>query len=153
MNLVANGVCGKRLNEALVVYDYNTGKLREYGETKKQKLIDLLYDKYSDFIEERVMCSCNQTSGKSGALSAEEQAQALSMQNGDSVLIEYMGAQAGHSVKGAVTNQSYGYRQRGDLFMVWRQDALASPDLFLPVMAVESERDQTPMPPEPELVS
>jgi len=152
MNLVAHGICGKRLNEALIVYDYNTGFLREKGETKKQKLIDLLYNKYSDYIEGRTMCSCNQTSGKSGTLSAQEMAESLSMQNGDSVLVEYNGAQAGHSVKGAATGQMYGYRQKGDVFLIWKADAMATPDLYIPVMSVETEMEQTPEPPVPELV-
>lgn len=151
MELVANGVCGKRLNEALIVYDYRTGYLREYGETKKQALIDGLYDRYKGYIEGEIMCSCNQAQGKSGALSSSEQAAALSAQNGESVLVEYLGARAGHSVQGAVTGQGYGYRQNGDVFLVWKQDALAAPDLFLPVISVETEREETIEPPIPEL--
>lgn len=150
MNLVSHNVCGQRVPEPLVVYDYNTGKLREKGETVKEDLIKLLYNRYQGFIEGTDVCSCGGSTGTSGTLQQSELAASLA-QAGDMVLVEYHGATAGHTVVGSATNQHYGFRRNGDQFYVLKQDVLDNPEAFVPINQVENEIVETVDPPDPEL--
>jgi hypothetical protein len=58
----------------------------------------------------------------------------MEQSQGEKILVTYMHPSTGRTqVYGASTKTYYGYRKRGDQFMAFRADALARPDLLLPV--------------------
>lgn len=146
MKLAVAGVCGIRVAERLVMYRYQTGALREHGETIKDKLRALLRERYKDYIEGGKMCGCTEPPKKKIAMNANASANG----HDDMVRVEYKGAPGQHSVIGLVTKQNYGRRAGGDTFYVFNADQREQPQRFLPITEVVREIIPTPVPPEPE---
>lgn len=142
MKLAAKGLCGIRVNRALVTYDYNTGKLREIGEEIKEGIKSLLRDRYGDYIKGVKMCGCLNGGDLAG--------QGTPLSN-NMIKIQYQGAIGTHQVTGVSTKSDYGRRQRGDVFRVDRIDVEASPDMFTPIQDI-LVIEKAEMPPTPELV-
>lgn len=136
MKLQAAGHCAVRVPKPLVVYDYRTGKLREQGLPQTKQLKDLLYNRYKAYQEKPELCACNEVKGTAGVLPTP----ANLIANGDMdaekfVRAEYIGGgKAGHNVIGANTAIQYGYRQRGDIFLV-HVDDLTNKEQFVAVAA------------------
>lgn len=154
MKLAVNGHFGTRVPRPLLQYNYNTGKRREVGETIKQELIDLLHDRYKEYIEGSKMCVCQPAPGVHmppsfglSALSSNDPAT-----DADIVRIKYIGPHGDHKVRGAVTNTDYRNHQNGDYFMVYRVDVEAQPHLFEIESAMPNLATPTPIPPAPELM-
>lgn len=138
MKLIADGTCGVRLADPLVVYRMETGARREAGLKQKPDLEAVLLSRYEAFIREREtpVCNCGQ---KKPVIAA----------SGSMVEILYHGAAGNHLVTGVATKTRYGRRSRGDRFYVYAQDAAASPHLFEMIAEIEVPAPQTIMPPEP----
>lgn len=147
MKLAAAGICGARVPEPLILYRYQTGQLREFGETIKPELKGLLRNRYADYMEGNKLCSCVQPAQQPNLLASLAAGQANGQQM---VRIEYNGATGAHSVIGIITKQSYGRRERGDIFYVFAADANADPRKFVPLAEVESQAEGTLVPPPPE---
>lgn len=159
MKLAKAGVCGERLPEALVAYDYRTGTLREKALTMEAELKDTLYRRYREYIEgyETVCCvdraikARTKVTQQSAELAAFAKSGSSHPQFGRMILCEYRGSGAGKEVIGGVSRQRYQYRESGDVFNVWEVDITNDPETFIP-LAVEDTIESTPMPPAPELV-
>lgn len=126
MKLAAHGLCGVRIPEPLVVYNYNSGTLRESGEKSKQDKIDLLTKRYSDYIErgKTVVCGCTGVKKSIAPSNGVEE-------TGEMILAEYIGENtAGLDVKGAATGQLYRRLKSGDQKFVYAADFQAMPEFF-----------------------
>lgn len=148
MKLASKGLCGVRLAEPLICYDYTTGTLREAGHSISDSVLKPLFaERYGKYMGQGAeMCNCIVAPTSK---TAEELAEAA--RNGEMVRIEYYGAAAKHSVVGSVTKQNYGRRSRGDFFMIWKQDQEANPVIFVPTPAQVFVLTPTEMPPAPSL--
>lgn len=152
MKLAAAGICGTRVPIPLLLYRYSTGQRREIGEAVKQQLIDLLHDRYREYIEGNKMCLCMPPSGtqfpaKFGFTVDSNDAQATQ----DSVRIRYDGGHGIHDVVGVVSGTNYRQHAHGDYFTVYTADAQAQPHLFIIEAELPVERQQTEVPLAPEL--
>lgn len=160
MKLSTIGVCGERLAEPLVAYDYRTGTLREKALPIQAQLKDMLYKRYARYIEGMETVCCQdliiKTQTKAIQQNAELAAYAISgnvhPQFGRMVLVEYRGSGAGKEVIGSISRQRYQYREGGDVFNIWQIDLENDPESFI-ALAVEESVEQTPMPDVPTLVS
>jgi len=150
MRLAAAGYCGVRVPEPLVLYRYQTGSLREHGETIKPTLLALLRGRYSDFMEGRKVCSCNDPVKKK--TQQQFAASAAGNGKGELVRIEFVGPIGQAPVVGSITRQNYGRRANGDTFYVYAVDQKETPDRFVKIAEVEDVIANTPMPPEPQLM-
>lgn len=149
MKLAAAGYCGTRVAEPLVIYRYATGSLREYGETIKGELKALLYERYGEYMEDKVACGCKQP------VRATHAAPTLADNPTDMIRVEYTWsfAPAGKApLRGAVTGARYGMRAQGEIFYVWAKDYQAMREYFTPVADLAAEIDPTVEPPAPELI-
>ena len=138
LDLVAYGICGKRLPEPLFVYRFDTGKLRELGVELEKQLKPVLFERYKDFIEGRrvVACGCSQLKKVTPDLA----------NLGEQVKVEYHGALGKHEVRGQVSNTFYGRKQRGDIFYIYRQDFDPRDDKFTLVEEIELAPEMQPIP-------
>lgn len=149
MQLGAAGICGTRVPEPLHIYRYTTGQRRENGEAIRQQLIDLLRNRYEDYIEGRKMCGCtNQTPGKQTTVNGKA---SVAGKEGEIQLtrVSYNGPAGNIELYGSVTLKYYGRRAGGDTFYIDVRDQLAQPEVFTPIMAVFEEKPATPIPPPP----
>jgi glycosyltransferase involved in cell wall biosynthesis len=158
MKLATIGVCGERLAEPLVAYDYRTGTLREKALTIQAQLKEMLYQRYRVWIEgmETVCCQDRLIKAQTRAIQQNNELAAFAKsgnvhpQFGRMMLVEYRGAGAGKEVIGSVSGQRYQYREGGDVFSVWQVDVENDPETFIP-LAVEETIESTPMPDVPAL--
>jgi glycosyltransferase involved in cell wall biosynthesis len=158
MKLAAAGVCGERLPEPLIAYDYRTGTLREKALTMEKELKATLYRKHQRWIEgiEQVCCidhaiKAQRTTVQNNPTFAEYAKNGNAHPEfGRMVYIRYEGV-GGKEVIGSISRQRYQYRDKYEEFNVWERDVDAEPDVFVR-MAVEDTIEATPMPKEPELV-
>lgn len=129
MKLVSNGYCGKRLNEPLLIYRYQTGSRREDALKIEDQLKATLRQRYSKQVERGDMSDCGCGSGaRINKLPAEPV-------EGDMVRVQYYGEgvpAAAAPLRGFVTQQMYGRRKAQDVFMVWKQDYEAMRDVLHP---------------------
>lgn len=146
MKLAAANVCGIRVADTLVLYRYQTGSLRELGETIKTALLTLLRTRYRDYIEETKVCGCTDRVKPKPAQTANVSTNG----HDDMIRIEYQGPIGQHTVIGMTTKQNYGRRRGGDTFYVFKKDQTAQADLFVPIQDVLQTLEPTPVPPEPE---
>lgn len=149
MKLAVAGVCGIRVADKLVMYRYQTGSLREHGETIKQELLTLLRTRYKDYIEDKAVCGC--TEPKKRKQGIDDQAGKTGQD--EMIRIEYNGPEVPtgqHNVIGIITKQNYGRRKAGDVFYVFKKDQAAATDRFIPIQDVIQTINPTPVPPEPE---
>lgn len=127
MKLAKHGLCGVRIAEPLVVYNYNTGQLREIGETSKENKRQLLTDRYREYVVEGKKVCCGNGSVKPVNLMNENQ-------DGEMVLATFKGSfLAGVDpvdVTGAVTGQKYKRLRKGDTKYVFLKDFQAMPDTW-----------------------
>lgn len=153
MRLAAMGICGVRVPEPLFTYRYQTGQLREMGETKKQALIDLLKSRYGEYMTGAKMCDCIVPKPKQEPTPQQALNTLLNKNAGEEMIrIRYNGGMARHSVHGKVTNTMYGRRSNGDRFFIHKSDMVAEPELFTPESEPFSPDVQaTPLPVEPTL--
>lgn len=154
MKLAARGYCGERVPEALVLYRYGTGTLRESGVPQEAALKALLRDRYHEYIVEGKPIVCCGTPPKI-APAPPMPSQNGGAPEGEMVRVEYTGPwvpEARQTLRGAATNTFYGERARGDIFFVWKKDFDAMPDKFVALTPVEETIEPTPVPPAPELV-
>jgi glycosyltransferase involved in cell wall biosynthesis len=159
MKLATIGVCGERLAEPLVAYDYRTGTLREKALTIQGQLKEMLYKRYMRYIEgmEAVCCQDRLIKAQTRMIQQNNELAAFAKsgnvhpQFGRMMLVEYRGAGAGKEVIGSVSGQRYQYREGGEIFSVWEVDVNNDPETFIP-LAVEETIESTPMPQEPEMV-
>ena len=157
LKLATIGVCGERLPEPLIAYDYKTGTLREKALTMERELKEILYNRYRMWIEgvETVCCQDRLLKAQAKVMqqSAELEGYAKSgnahPQFGRMVYVRYDGA-GGKEVIGSVSRQRYMYRDKFEEFNVWEVDVNAEPDVFIR-MAVEDSIEPTPMPAPPVL--
>ncbi len=149
MRLAKAGICGTRVAEPLVLYRYTTGNLREYGETIKENLKQLLYTRYREYIESEKMCDCGNQPKQVQSAQAAIASGATVVDGVNLIRVEYAGPAGQHTVVGMITKVSYGRRAGGDVFYVYAQDQQAQIDRFTPIADVASVLVETPMPPEP----
>ncbi len=153
MRLAAANYCGVRVPEPLVLYRYQTGSLREHGETIKPALLALLRGRYSDFMEGRRVCECNDPVKKK---TQQQFAAGVAAGNGNGkgevVRIEFVGPIGQAPVVGSITRQNYGRRANGDTFYVYTTDQKDTPERFVLIAEVEDVIASTPTPPEPQLM-
>lgn len=121
MKLAAGGYCGHRVNEPLFVYRYQQGFRREHGETVKDELKALLYNRFEDYITGKTMCGCAEKAKRKPVPT-----QVATNGNGDEMVrVQYEGEGvpvASTQLKGAATKTNYGMKKRGDVFFVWQKD-------------------------------
>lgn len=157
MRLAAAGYCGIRVPEPLLIYRYTTGHRRETGAGQEDQLKALLRERYYDYIVggKKVVCICDSPVGTPPAAIAASLA--LKQAGADEwVRVEYSGpkvARGSHAVVGAATRKYYGQRSAGDIFLVYRADLLARPDVFHPITTPPIVIEKTPVPPAPVLIS
>jgi len=152
MRLAAANYCGVRVPEPLVLYRYQTGSLREHGETIKPTLLALLRTRYSDYMEGRKVCGCTDTVKKKQQPLATGAAGNGNGKAGELVRIEYVGPIGQHPVVGTTTRQNYGRRAHGDTFYVYAVDQKDTPQRFVKIAEIEEVITSTPTPPEPQLI-
>lgn len=150
MKLAAAGICGSRVPIPLLLYRYTTGQRREVGETVKQQLIDLLHNRYREYIEGRTMCMCMPPTGaqfpsRFGFTVDSNESQASQ----DSIRIRYEGGHGMHQVIGAATHTDYREHSNGDYFTVYVADAIAQPQLFVVEAELPVSVQDTQAPPPP----
>lgn len=158
MKLAAAGVCGERLPEPLVAYDYRTGTLREKALTMERELKEILYRRHRAYIEGIETVCCIDHAIKAQRTVANQNATITDYAKsgnthpefGRIVAIRYEGA-GGKEVIGSISRWRYQYRDKYEEFSVWEVDVDAQPDVFVR-MAIEDTIEQTPMPKAPELV-
>lgn len=148
MRLAKADICGVRVADYLVLYRYQTGSLRERGETIKPALLDYLRERYAPYISGERMCGCIADKKRPGAPVANGKA----LTQEDTVRIEYLGPLGQHAVIGPVTKQNYGRRANGDIFFVYVPDQQAAPNKFQVLVEVGQTIESTAVPPPPELI-
>lgn len=150
MELAARGYCGTRLPEALIMYRYTTGQLREKGEQIKDTLIQYLRNKYRKYIVEEEQVCCGNAKPKKAGVLPEFTAQEKADGKDQLVRIEYQGGTGLHEVIGTATGQRYGRKEKGDTFYVYVADQIAMYDLFMVLDDVVSSSIQpTTIPTDP----
>lgn len=144
MALAAAQYCGARLAQPLVYYDYKAGTRREYGGTIDQTLKKYLWNKYSQYMGEaaKQMC-CDKVIAEQ--LPAEEMLKLASKE--DMVRVRYIGAKGKLTL--VILGQSYGRRQYGDVFYVWKQHYTAFQRWFELVPDIPEPGFETQLPPIP----
>jgi len=142
-------ICGARVSEPLFIYRYLTGKRREQGELIKSDLIRGINERYGEYVRGEKMCGCvNQNPGKLAAIVNPDGSAPTPDQL---VRVVYEGPPGQHSV--AVGKNQYGYRRGGDTFYVRLADAIAYPQRFVPIAEVVNEKQSTPVPPPPPIIT
>jgi hypothetical protein len=156
--LARRGHCFRRIAEEGFVYRFFTGKRRQSGLENWPNLLQTLNKKYS---EESAMgcggCGKNRTSVPSNSAARVTPNKTMNapaaFSDGDIVLIEYMHPNIGqHPVYGSTTRHFYGYRSRGEQFLVHTSDIKARPSVFVIVAKTETVAPPTPVPPPPKPV-
>jgi glycosyltransferase involved in cell wall biosynthesis len=142
-----SGKCFRRLPERLMVYKFYSGTRRDEGVRNWDYLLKYMGLKKESI--EIMPCGCKQDKGNGAAsapMAAALVAGGTSMQDEDIVMIEYVHPNKGqHSVKGAATGENYGYRAKGDRFLVHRKDIALQPHIFQVVRsAPRAEERQVP---------
>lgn len=157
MKLLVHGYCGIRVAEPLFLYDYQTGKRRETGETIKAELKALLVERYGEYMRGDKVCSCVEPpKGKQPMPPTPENLADFKDSFGDMVKVQYVwdrapGAAA--ELKGPMTRVSYGRRSRGDIFYVWDKDFTGGVGMFAKVEDFVVESQRTVKPPAPVLMA
>lgn len=149
MRLAAADLCGVRVPEPLVLYRYQTGSLREHGETIKPELLAYLRAKYLDYMEGRKVCGCSEPVKPSRTQQVINGLSGVEVPS-DMVRIEYSGPIGQHPVVGSVTRQNYGRRAGGDTFYVFKSDQQDTPQRFVLIADMERTVTPTDTPPEPQ---
>lgn len=129
MKLADYGLCGVRIDEPLVVYNYNSGTLRESGQDTIEQKKAILTERYSDYIQrgKKVMCGCTGVQKANGAIAGNES-------SGEMILAQYIGGNIGaDNVKGAATGQVYKRLKQGDVKYIFRKDFEAMQEVFMEV--------------------
>lgn len=145
MKLAAHGFCGERVARPLLTYRYKTGNLREYGETIKDKLKGYLQDKYGPYMRGEKMCACNEQ------VNRELVAPVMSEANPDvmRVKMDSERAPSGKILLKGNSGQQYGRRQRGDIFLIMRQDFEGLKHLVSPYQEYGIAQPAPVLPPPP----
>lgn len=135
MGMIAEaGFCGKHLPEPLLYYYVDDGTRRVVGNQQDKDLRDYLQKRYP-MGDKTPMCSCMEQAPIPSAETTPEDA--------DLVLVQYMGPEGNHAVKGFVTGNRYGRWAGGDTFYVDRRDLDFR---FAPVQQVQMPQRQTLIP-------
>lgn len=148
MRLASRGICGHRHPEPLVTYRYSLGTVREFGESRKEDMIQYLVDRYGNFMkgESKVCCGNNKPKPQNGMIVSSG---GIPLVSADLVRIEYQGATGVHDVIGPVTRQRYGRRSKGDVFYVYLQDQRYNPTLYVAIPDITETMEPTPVPAPP----
>lgn len=139
MKLAISGYCGARLARTLFVYNYSSGKRREYGLKHKPELVQEIHGRYGQYITgNEPMCKCNEILKNKPDLSA-------AVANDEMIRVELIsGAIARSTVIGGATKQHYGSRKVGDIFYIYKEDI--DPRRFKPVAMVSTDLKETVIP-------
>lgn len=154
MKMAAANMCGFRVPEALTMYRYSTGYLREMSMDKVKELKEFLADRYREYITGEKMCSCDAVQPQQTVVVPSDSAMS-SDQFGPAVRVEYTGERVPLSpvtLRGTATNTMYGRRGKGDIFLVWKMDFEAMRDSFVEIPHIQQEMRKTSAPPPPVLL-
>jgi glycosyltransferase involved in cell wall biosynthesis len=161
--MARQGMCYVRIPKQLVMYRMYTGTRRQRAsiDTDEGRIVAKSMLEYAEQeLEKMTMAKCGKcpggrnptqkvvspvTSTESRTAKQVEEARAA---DDNFVLCEYMHPSLGnHHVYGAVTKEWYGYRHKGEVFLVHRKDIDAQPQLFRPIQrAAQAPIPQAVMP-------
>jgi glycosyltransferase involved in cell wall biosynthesis len=145
------GHCFQRIPQELFVYRFHTGTRRQKGLDNWKSIVETLTEKYAE--EKAMGCSGCGGGNKQTASPPMQQERVNNMKISDEemILILYQHPNIGqHPVIGPVTKTFYGYRGRGEEFIVHRADVLGRPNVFVPIQlktADVPEMQAAPLPP------
>lgn len=136
IRLAANGWCGIRIPEPLLVYRLDAGGRRETSLANKDKLLADIRGRYSEYIEGGKEMGCS-ACGKRRAAATAAVASPSTIPGGVNngwgplVLINYATPNIAKNLfRGYITRQPYGKRGGGDSFYVYLLDQQAQPNLL-----------------------
>lgn len=143
IKLAIQGYCGKRINQALLVYNYDSGLRRELGAAKTEELKAIFRARYSDYMDKTIMPKkcCGKETQKPTDLNK-------AMDNVVRVMLAKAGT-APTQLKGPATGKIYGQRQRGDIFLMYSADVKKLPGIVTIIDNTESTIEATPEPSAP----
>jgi glycosyltransferase involved in cell wall biosynthesis len=126
------GKCFHRISQPLLLYRFHTGHRRETGRQAHGNLLDYIRHKEVDKVP------CGGCGGSRAPRQLQPVRQPLSvhgsqqaMDDSEYVRIEYDARNIGfHAVVGPVTKTNYGYKRKGDQFIVAMVDQRHSPERF-----------------------
>lgn len=151
MRLAKGGICGARVAEPLFIYRYLTGQRREKGETIKADIIAAFNQKYGEYIRGEKVCNCG--NANPGAKVQQIQGVDGKPPTPDQLVrIVYNGPPGQAQIYGPVTKTNYGYRSGNDTFYVKLAD-LKADSRFTPIADVIEEKQSTPVPPPPPVIT
>ena len=129
-----------------MTYRYQTGNLREYGETIKDELKAYLYNRYHEWMEGLKMCDCAQTVAERAQVAYAELPE-----DGDVMRVKLDGpyAPAGMMPIKGESGRHYGRRQKGDSFLILRKDYISLSRMVIPFQDYDLPARSTPIPPPP----
>lgn len=151
LKLAAAGYCGVRLARPLLVYRYQTGNLREYGETIKEQIKAKLFDLYQPYIRGEKMCACEDIIAQRSMAAVT-----FALPEDDSVMRVRMDGAAAPAAKMTIKGESgqpYGRRERGEVFLILKADYPSMANMVSPYMEYQAEASPTVIPPPPPTVN
>lgn len=147
LKLAAAGYCGVRVARPLLVYRYQTGNLREYGETIKEQIKAKLFALYQPYMEGQKVCSCDEVVGQRSMAAVT-----FALPEDDKVMRVRMDGPAAPAAKMAIkgeSGQSYERRERGEVFLILKVDYPSMRNMVSPYTEYQAEPAVTVMPPAP----
>lgn len=147
LKLAAAGYCGTRVAKPLFIYRYQTGNLREYGETIKTAIKAKLYELYQPYMEGQKVCACED-------IIAQRQMAAVTFElpEDDTVMRVRMDGVRAPAAKMAIkgeSGQAYGRRERGEVFLILKADYESMRDMVSPYTEYQADKGVTTIPPPP----
>jgi glycosyltransferase involved in cell wall biosynthesis len=148
--MARSGYCYTRLPKRLVNYRMHTGQRRNIALRDDKKIGKSMLNYSKSVLEKIDMAGCKGCPDKNrvapnipsvnsviNAVSARD-AESAKAQDENYILITYHGAKGNHHVYGRASNtkgelEYYGYRSKGQQFLVHKEDQALQPHLFVPV--------------------
>lgn len=124
LRMACSGHCGRRLPEALLMYDYSSGKRREESLKKKDSLLQRIKE---------VIMACRGGCGDKRRNVSSQGGTIMNRQipEGYVLVMENSGNMGGHSVIGPITKTNYGKHKHGEVFPMNPVDQKARPSVYL----------------------
>jgi len=140
VRMARQGICFQHISQPLVVYRLYSGGRRDEGLHDYPELIKYLQDKYRGI--PAMSCNCGSKKARvltssarqpiaSARLSNSTGENTMNISDEEMLLIVYMHPNQGqHKVIGQATARNYGYRGRGERFLVHRGEQRLQPQVF-----------------------